>query len=212
MSISIDESKLVPNSGVSKEKKSQEKHVEQVVDPDAVKTKKKSMGKRVIEAFVGEDIGDVRGYLIFDVLIPAIKNTTSDLITTGLNMVLFGEAKRPERISRNGQRSYYKSYDSVYSTGRTSASDRSYASYNRRAAHDFDDLVFRDRSDAEEVLANMADLIEIYGVATVADLYDLIGKTGSYTDRGWGWRKLGNANVRPVRDGYILEMPRAEVI
>lgn len=201
---SLDESKLVPNSGVSKN----EKRVEKPVISSKVEVKKKPLLKRVVNAFVGEDVGDVRGYLLFDVLIPAIKNTTQDLVTTGLSMVLFGEARRPENISRYGQRSVYRSYDSISSR----KEQKVYSSYNRRAAHEFDDIVFKTRQDAEEVLSHLADLIEIYGIATVADLYDLIDKTASYTDRGWGWRKIGGANVRPVRDGYILELPRAEVV
>ena len=54
----------------------------------------------------------------------------------------------------------------------------------------------------------MADLCETYGQVTVADLYDLVGISGSFTDNNYGWTDMREASVRRVRDGYILSLPR----
>ena len=70
-------------------------------------------------------------------------------------------------------------------------------------------FVFDTRKEAEEVLDRMDDLIDTYGVVSVADLYDLVGISGNYTDNKYGWTNLRNADVQRVRDGYLLKLPKA---
>lgn len=55
----------------------------------------------------------------------------------------------------------------------------------------------------------MDELIDTYGLASVADLYDLVGKTCEYTDNNYGWNDIRSAAVVRVRDGYLLKLPRA---
>lgn len=54
----------------------------------------------------------------------------------------------------------------------------------------------------------MDELIEIYGMVSVADLYDLVGITGNYTDNKYGWTNIRNAEPVHVRDGYMLRLPK----
>ena len=53
------------------------------------------------------------------------------------------------------------------------------------------------------------ELIDTYGVASVADLNDLIGISGDYTDNKYGWTNVKAGEVMRVRDGYVIKMPRA---
>lgn len=55
----------------------------------------------------------------------------------------------------------------------------------------------------------MDEMISVYGMVSVADLYDLIGVTGNYTDNKYGWTDIRSASVVRVRDGYIVKMPKA---
>ena len=55
----------------------------------------------------------------------------------------------------------------------------------------------------------MDEMISVYGIVSVADLYDLIGVTGNYTDNKYGWTDIRSASVVRVRDGYIVKMPKA---
>ena len=55
----------------------------------------------------------------------------------------------------------------------------------------------------------MDELIETYGIVSVADLYDLVGKSCNYTDNKYGWTNIRNAEPVRVRDGYLLKMPKA---
>ena len=65
------------------------------------------------------------------------------------------------------------------------------------------------RGEAEEVITRMDELIETYGVVSVADLYDLVGKTCEYTDNKYGWTNVRNAEPIRVRDGWMLRLPKA---
>ena len=70
-------------------------------------------------------------------------------------------------------------------------------------------IVFNSRGDAEAVLMSMDELISQYEVVRVADLYDLAGITGDYTDYRYGWTDIRSARIERVRDGYIIRMPKA---
>ena len=75
---------------------------------------------------------------------------------------------------------------------------------------DYDDIIFDNRGDAEAVLSSMEDVIDQYGVVSIADLFDLAEVSNSnYAMNNYGWTDLRTANVVRVRDGYILKLPRA---
>lgn len=68
------------------------------------------------------------------------------------------------------------------------------------------------RDEAELVIERLSDILENYDVASVADLYDLVGLPTTYIDNKWGWTNLAYANVRQVREGYLIDLPQAEPI
>lgn len=70
-------------------------------------------------------------------------------------------------------------------------------------------LCFEDRATAEEVLWKMEDMIDIYGCATIADLYDFSGAAGCRPDNKYGWTCLKNADIRRTEHGYTLSLPSA---
>lgn len=185
------------NSHRSKEIEREEKKVERVVKGQ-VKSKKKN---KFADTFISEDAASVKEYIIFDVLIPAAKNAISDMVTTGIQMMLYGEVRGGSK-SKGSKVSYSKYYD-----------DRRERDYDRRSrtrsGYDYDEIILESRAEAEEVLNSMDDLLERYGLVSVADLYDLVGVTGNYTDNKYGWTNLRHASVQRLRDGYLLKLPRA---
>jgi hypothetical protein len=58
----------------------------------------------------------------------------------------------------------------------------------------------------------MTDIIDVYKVASVTDLHDLVGLPSTYVDNKWGWENLSYANVRQIREGYLLDLPPVEPI
>ena len=167
---------------------------------------KPSLGRRFIKTFFVDDIKDVKGYLIFDVLIPAIKDTLFNLINGGASMIFYGDVKPSRGKTTN------RNYD-PNRTIRIGAQDRvsSYSSSGRRRAamNDFEDIVLDSRADCQRVLDAMNEAIYTYGQVTVADLYDLVGMTSEFTDYKFGWVDLKPSGYSRRRDGsYVLDLPK----
>lgn len=196
-----------PNSNKYKkeqeEKKKEEKKLTSVVSAGA-KTKKKSEMAKLSDIFISEDIHNVKSYVFLDVLVPAIKKAISDIVTNGIDMILYGESGRSDR-KRSGASKV--SYGSYYRSDRDR--DRR-ESVRARSGFDFDDIVFDNRGDAESVLTAMEDVIDQYGVVSVGDLYDLADvSTNNYAINKYGWTDLRSAEVVRTRDGYMIKLPRA---
>lgn len=154
--------------------------------------------------FGGETAQGIVEYVLYEVLIPAAKSTISDIVSNTIEMALYGETgKRSSRLRRDRDVTHV-SYNSIYD-GRKSRSRSS--SRRPRSRHRFDDIVIEKRVDAEEVLSTMVDQIDLYELVTVADFYEACGIQSEYTDQNYGWESLREASIRPVRGGYILDLP-----
>lgn len=188
------------NSHRSKEEqKLPEKKIEPVVKGKV--TKKKNNVRKLTDTFVSEDIQNVKSYVLMDVLVPAIKKAISDIVTNGIDMILYGESGRSIRKTNASTVSYRNYYDN--------RRDDRYSSSRTRTGYSYDDVVLETRSEAEDVLTRMDELIDTYGVVSVADMYDLVGISCNYTDNKYGWTNLRNAEPVRVRDGYMLKLPKA---
>lgn len=168
-----------------------------------VKTKKNNT-RKLTDVFITEDAANVKNYVLFDVIVPSIKKALYDLVVGALDMTLFGgrgdsSSKRPtsDKVS-------YRDYNSI-----SKRDERSYGSTRTTTGYSYDDIVLESRGEAESVLSRMDEMIEQYDAVRVADLYDLVGITGDYTDNKYGWTNIRNARVVRTRDGYKIEMPRA---
>lgn len=191
------------NSHKSKEEQwTAEKKIEKVVS-GSVKARKKSEIQKFADVFIQEDAQKVKSYILMDVLVPAIKKAISDIVTNGVDMILYGEIGRTKKngaASKVSYRSYYDKRD-----------DRlDYSSNKTRTGYEYDDIVLDNRGEAEEVLARMDELVATYGLVSVADFYDLVGITGNYTDNKYGWTDIRSASVvRAHGGGYMIKLPRA---
>lgn len=193
-----------PNSHKYKEDQNRsapEKKVEKVI-AGTVKSKKKSEIRKFTDVFISEDINNVKSYILLDVLIPAIKKAISDIVTNGIDMILYGETGKTKSNSIASKVSYRSYYD-----GRNGRRD--YSAIRTKISYNYDDIIFDNRGEAEDVLSRMDELISTYGLVSVADLYDLVGVTGNYTDNKYGWTNIRSASVIRVRDGYMLKLPKA---
>lgn len=180
-----------------------EKNVTKVTK-GAVRQRKEPLLYRI---FGGETARNIATYILWDVIVPAAKSTIADSINNSLDMMFYGDeggrSGRSNRVRRDKGRSYV-SYNSIYDNRHREPSTRK---DRNRGRHRFDDVVIEYRSDAEEVLSTLVELIDQYELCTVKDFYEAVGISSEYTDHKWGWESLGNASIRPVRGGYIIELP-----
>lgn len=193
-----------------------EKKVEQIVRTEVVR-RKRPLGKRFVETFVGTDPRSVWGFVAIDVLIPAAKDMVADAVSQGVERMIFGDARSSSRRTGRRPGSPYIDYTPYNRAtrggprGLTPREDpRPQLSRRARASHDFDEIILTTRVEADEVIERLFDLVDKYEIATVADLYDLVGITGSYTDDKWGWFDLRGAGITRVRHGYLLDLPKPE--
>lgn len=182
------------------EKKEERQKLEKIVT-GTVKTKKKSELHKLTDIFISEDVKNVKSYVLMDVLVPAIKKAISDIVTNGIDMILYGESGRRTRSS-SGSSSYvsYRDY--------SRKEDRRPTEPIRRNAYDFGSVILESRGEAEAVLDRMTEIIEAYEFVAVADLFDLLGQDCQYTDQKYGWTNLRDASVERTRDGYLLKLPK----
>lgn len=183
--------------------KPEDRKIEKVVT-GVVKTKKKSKLSQAMDNFISEDAKNVKSYVFGEVLIPAIKKAISDIVTDGIDIILYGETRGKNRRSTADRVSYRSYYDDR--GGRNRMNERQAI---MAGSYSYDDIILSTRGEAEDVLSRMDELIETYGLVRVADLYDLVGITGNYTDNKYGWMNIRNAEIIRVRDGYMIKMPRA---
>lgn len=192
---------------------SKRKKVEKVTRGKVVQ-RKPPWTRRMAEAFGAREGQGIFDYILCDIIIPATKNMIIDSISDGVAMA-FGEAPRRRR-SRSRDRGTRYDYDRVSYRDDDRRDDR--YSDRRRAresskVRDYEDLLFTSKDDADDVISKLVDLIDQTGEASVLDLYEAAGVDApDYAVGNYGWFKLGSAYPRRVRDGYVLDLPKPQVL
>lgn len=196
------------NSEKSKKGVPDGKNISPVVSSGATR-RKKSLRKQFKETFVAGDARTAIQYVIFDVLLPAAKDTVVEAAAQGIEKLIYGESRRrgstPPQTGPTGHISYNR-----YSMGSRQTGPQRAISRQARTRHNFDEIVIDDRSQAEEVIDRLFDLVMKYDSASVADLYELVGLASVHTDNRWGWTDLTGAGVTRIRGGYLLDLPDPE--
>lgn len=175
------------------------------------KVQKKSAIKEALRTFFAQDLPEIAEHLVIDVAIPAAKNAITDMVTQGIQQLLYGDTD-PRRRPTSG----YTSYSS------SSRSDRGRAYYDSRRSErreprqpkptNVEDLVFDTRGEAIDVIEFIAESIEQYGQVSVADLMSSVGIQPRYTDERWGWTTTDAFEIRQIREGWLVSADRPEPI
>lgn len=182
--------------------KSKERNIDKKIEKVAtgkVRAKKNSGLKKITDAFVSDDVNNVKSYILFDVIIPMIKRG----IVEAINIILYGDANRNKKNGMSQKisyRSYYESDD-----GR-----RDNRSGRFRNQYDYDELIYDSRYEAEAVIDAMNDILKEYGAISIADLYEISGMANdNYTLNRYGWTDISGTRAVRTSDGYILTLPKA---
>lgn len=199
-------SRATPPKPVAEERK-----VEKIVSGE-VTQRKRSLGKRLKDLIVGGDTKSVGSYILFDILIPAFKDTVTDVVSQGVERMVYGEARSTSR--RTGSRpgsgnQTYTTYSRFSQPGRPGEPIRA-MDRRSRATFDFNDIIIPTRDEANAVISQMFEIISQYDSVSVADLYSMVGISPTFTDRDWGWTDIRGAGAQRVTGGYLLDLPRPE--
>lgn len=189
--------------GNSKSTAKPKKEIKPVVEGN-VGVKKKSEIAKMKDKVIQEDLPKVKNHIIFDIMIPKLKQILAD----SFNTLLFGEGSIDRERDRVGKPrvSYRKYYDEPRTRERPTT-----ATTNRYG--DYDDIWFETRTEAFRVLETMKDIMREYGEVSISDMYDLAGITCPHTYTRFGWvintpSDLSDARVVPDGPSYVIKLPR----
>lgn len=187
-----------------KNKKQQERQRLNKVISGTATTRKPSSGKKIRDALFATDGKSISEWLLFDVIIPTLKDTAVTMLKGTVDMTFYGKAD--PRKKSGAKVSYDRYYSGGASYGRTDEQRRS-----RGTMYDYDEVVFETRNDAMSVLTAMEDVIDQYSWISVAGYYDLCEISNhDYTAENYGWVNLRSADVVQLRDGgWSIRLPRA---
>lgn len=183
--------------------------------------KKRTVGDKFHETFTPDRTKGVAESIIFDILIPAAKNTLFDMVCNGFRMTLWGDSPQGQRVrpmsssysNNGGSRISYNNY----SRGNGGYYDDGYGARRAnmaQAGFTFDNIEFDYRDDAAVVLDRLRDALDPvngFGMVSVANLYEAAGvRDGwNYIYNDWGWYDLNSAYVDRLNDGkFIIRFPK----
>jgi hypothetical protein len=203
-------SKRAKEAADAEEKK---KEIEPVVTGEVIK-RERSFGTKFKSIFFGGEFKSSLKFVAADVLLPGLRNMLFDSGSRGLERLVYGEATRSRRPS------HHTDYRGAWQySGPQSARDPRYRPGflpdqrpMRQVRRETNDYVLASRAEADTVLERLVDIIDKYGVASIADLHQLMGLPVSPIENKWGWTYLNQAEVRQVRDGYLLDLPSTEEV
>jgi len=179
---------------------------------NAAVERQQPVGQKFFKAFANDTVGSVGAYLLMDVIVPATKNLISDLVTQGINRMLYGSSRGGSSTFQQSRQSYTRFSGGGGSTQTSAVASQQAYSQQAKATQDTTQLVFTSRVDAEMTLDSLRELIERYGSAKLVNLYQAARVPTDFTDHKYGWTDLSRAQVQQIRQGYIIDLPRPIVL
>lgn len=186
--------------------------VERVVH-SKVTLKQKGRVRKVVEMFIGGEPRSVGEFVLGSVLVPAFRDLVANGFQEMIDGMVYGESRhgrgRGYRGPTMGDTSRYHRMGSSRVVSMR-PDPREPVTARASGITEYEDIIFPMRVEASEVLDELFKVINSYEAATVRDLYDLVGIKAPYTAEKYGWVDLRDADIRPVRGGYLLDLPRPE--
>jgi|694.fasta_scaffold01451_34 hypothetical protein len=192
---------------------SDDKKVEPIKLGGEVTTRKKPIGSRFKEIFLGGEVRSASEYILSDVLLPALRNLIVDATTKGIERFVYGDSGYSRsRPANYGPRTTYNrplNRPSYNDPRRPNVPDQP---NKPRSRPGHSEIILAERADAEMVLERLQDIIDRYPAASVADLHELLGLPTTYVDHQWGWTSIRYAEIRQIREGFLLDLPQPDPI
>lgn len=183
---------------------------------------KKTTATRFKESFLADAGLDIKQAVVDEIIKPAIcdiiaqiRDTIFGTIQDSTDLFLFKEVRG--RRSRSGRRvdRGYTSYSDIYKSDRQDGDSSLYRKYSGvtdkvviRGRYLDENISFDSKVAADDLVADMEDLMEEQGVVSVFDLYDMLGKTADFVYKDWGWDSMNNIHVERRGRRFEVVLPR----
>jgi len=168
--------------------------------------KKKSEGKKFLEAMFQGDLTSIKDSIVDNVFVPAMKELIWNTIERAVKGLMYGDFSSSRSVERNSIPA--RQIDFTRYSDRRRRDD--YRDQSRNDIYDYGEVFLEDRKDAEALLDRIYELLDKYQWVSVAQLYELAGLRGLYTDHNYGWRDKDRRDIyiTTTRGGYLVKMPR----
>lgn len=176
------------------------------------KIKDPTFKEKLRDAFISDEVHDVKDHMVFNVVIPAIKETLRNLVVNTVDMTLFGKIRTTKPTEQRGGSTYIQ-YDRAYNSPQDYTKQSRPQSGAPIRVTELDRIVFADKNDAIEVLNYLFENVEEYHVASVADFLGAANQQIQAIHHKWGWYSLNGSSVEQLPDGgYVIRLPRPQSI
>lgn len=170
--------------------------------------KKKSEGKKFLDAFFEGDVNNLGASIISNVVIPAVRDLIWNSVERAVKGLLYGDFSSSRGSDRNSIPARQVDFTRYSDRRRRDRDD--YRDSSRDDIYDYGEIFLEDRRDADAIVDRVFELLDRYQWVSVAQLYELAGLRGRYTDHNYGWRDRDRNSiyVTTTRGGYLVKMPR----
>lgn len=197
------------NSKLSKPTQKEKPKLEKAISGEA-KFQKKSVGTKFKEMLIPANFSDIKSYAINDILIPSAKAGFMML----MEMMLYNKVSPGRRTFWGGGTDYSRISSSsnyirdAYGRPVIDLKPTQKSTPKQKNVLDIDDILIETRAEAATIISILRERIKDYGVASVGDLYSLLGEKCDYVTENYGWKDLSTAGIKNVRGGFMLDLPR----
>lgn len=183
---------------------------DRVIEPVAAgRVKKEGLGEKFTKTFLAADLKSVGNSIFFDTLVPAIKRAVDDIIENAKNTMLWGDRAGRYTERRDGQTVLRRDYNRMYDErGGRRVEERS----SPRPIGQTMELEFDSRPEAEMVFNKLVEDVTEFGLVSVNTAYRYAKIPSDYTKEKYGWQDMEGSRIYAVRSGFVLELPRPQVL
>jgi hypothetical protein len=186
-----------------------EQEIEKIIEGEAT-VRKPSRRSRLRQSFIAGDASSVGEHVFWNLLIPAAKDALSDMGSTFIDMMIYGEKRHrtnPGAPASGPGSTSRINYGGISTGSRLVLGPSQNNPVVEHQRFSPNEIVVSTRAEAEGIITKMFEVLEKYHVVTVANLYAMVGVSSDYLDSKWGWNNLDSADVKRVRDGVLLVLP-----
>lgn len=190
--------KNLPSNVINKDEKDDKNEKKKKIS-GPVTIKKQTFKDKLKSSFVKEDLKVVKDHIIYEMIIPKVKQLVVDTLIGCVYSVFFGVNSSDYPTGGTSR--------TKYNTISNSQQRQSYNLTNSAKGFDIGDVVLANYDDAMLIINELKSRIETYGQATVGDLYSMMDLVPEFTYYKYGWTDLREAGCVPVYNGYKLRLP-----